>query len=72
MHIEHFSLRLRRPAGVLLAELEQALLAHGAQPLRWAITAVEAIKALSDTAPAIISLRMEYPRIGHWADKCPT
>ena len=41
MHIEHFTLRLKRPAGVLLAELEQALLASGAQPLRWAITAVE-------------------------------
>jgi hypothetical protein len=41
MHIEHFTLRLKRPTGVLLVELERALLHEGAQPLRWAITAVE-------------------------------
>lgn len=41
MHIEHFTLRLARPAGVLLVELERALLHDGARPLRWAVTGVE-------------------------------
>lgn len=41
MRIEHFTLRLKRPAGVLAVELERALLHEGAQPLRWAVTAVE-------------------------------
>ena len=41
MHIEHFTLRLRRPDGDLLAELERAIRLQGGTPLRWAVTAVE-------------------------------
>jgi hypothetical protein len=41
MHIEHFTMRLKRPAGVMLVELERALLHQGHAPLRWAITGVE-------------------------------
>lgn len=41
MQIEHFTLRLRRPAGTLLPALTQALAADGSAPLRWAVTAVD-------------------------------
>ena len=41
MRIEHFTLRLKRPDGVLLVGLEAAMASHGGRPLRWAVTAVE-------------------------------
>jgi hypothetical protein len=41
MQIEHFTLRVPRPQGVLIAALEAALARDGAMPLRWAVTAVE-------------------------------
>ena len=40
MRLEPLELRLLRQGGPLLAQVRQALAAHG-RPLRWAITAVE-------------------------------
>lgn len=41
MHIAHFTLHLRRPAGDMHAALAQFVHAQGGQPLRWAVTRVE-------------------------------